>query len=255
MFTLEGIALLIVGFIGGFLGSEVGAGAMITLPALLFLGFAPAAAVATNTLSAWATNAVAGFEYWKNKKIQYDIVFHLAPVAFVGSIIGARLISLVDPVKAASIIAILFAVVFLLIFIVFRKGLRGMAAGSARYSHARKILGGIGAFVLGVYGGFFSVGVTTLFLALIVILLPRDFTQAAADAVAISAVFLLGSLVQFASSDLINYSYAIPLALGSVFGAYYGSRTAMKFGNRWIKGLVMTAVLAVIFKLSYSALH
>ena len=130
-----------------------------------------------------------------------------------------------------------------------------LRAGSARYSNGRKILAGIGAFVLGVYGGFFSVGVTTLFIVLIVILLRRDFTQAAADAIAISAVFLLGSLVQFATTDLIRYEYAIPLAIGSAFGAYWGSRTALKFGNRWLKGLVMMMVLLAIAKLSYSAIQ
>ena len=253
MFSLESIVLLVVGFIGGFLGSEVGAGAMITLPALLFLGLPPAAAVATNALSAWITNLVAGYEYWRNKRIQYDIVFHLAPLAFVGSIFGARLISVINPVQASSIIAILFAVVFLILFVVFRKGMPGMKQGSSKYDHTRKILAGIGAFLLGVYGGFFAVGVTTLFLALIIGLLRRDFTQAAADAVAISAIFLLGSLVQFAGGDLIQYSYAIPLALGCAFGAYYGSRTAMKRGNGWIKGLVMIMVLMVIAKLSYTA--
>lgn len=254
MFTLESVALLIVGFIGGFLGSEVGAGSMITLPALLFLGLSPAVAVATNALSAWVTNAVAGYEYWRNKRIQYDILFHLAPIAFVGSIIGARLISAISPAQASSIIAVLFAVVFLLIFIVFRKGMSGLQAGSQIYGHTRKLLGGIGAFILGIYGGFFAVGVTTLLLALIVGLFRRDFKQAAADAVAISAVFLLGSLVQFAGTGLIQYAYAIPLAAGSVVGAYYGSRTAMRRGNRWIKGLVMAMVLLVIAKLAYSAI-
>jgi hypothetical protein len=129
-----------------------------------------------------------------------------------------------------------------------------MQSGSTQYAHLRKILAGIGACILGFYGGFFAVGVTTLFLIMIVVLLRRDFTQAAADAVGISAIFLLGSLVQFASTNLIQYSYAIPLAIGSAFGAYWGSRTAMKFGNKWLKGLVMAMVLVVIFKLSYTAI-
>ena len=74
MFSWESITLLIVGFIGGFLGSEVGAGGMIMLPALLFMGLSPAVAVATHALAGCVTNLVAGYEYWRNKRIQYDIV-------------------------------------------------------------------------------------------------------------------------------------------------------------------------------------
>ncbi len=247
------IALLIVGFAGGFLGSEVGAGSMITLPALFFLGLSPATAVATNILSAWSINAVAAFEYWKNKKIQYDIIFHLAPLAFVGAILGSRLITQIDAQKASSIVAVLFAVVFLLIFIVFRKGMAGLQAGSHRYSHLRKFMAAGGAFILGVYGGFFSVGVTTLFIALFVVLLRRSLVEAAADAVTISAVFLTGSMVEFAAGNIINYNLAIPLAIGSVIGAYIGSRVALKFGNHWLRGLVMAMVILVVIKLGYSA--
>lgn len=253
MFSLESITLLIVGFIGGFLGSEVGAGGMIMLPALLFMGLSPAVAVATHVLAGWVTNAVAGYEYLRGGRVQNDVVFHLAPVAFVGAIVGSWLIAMIDSARASSIIAVLFAVVFLLIFVVFRKGIAGLRAGSQRYTHTRKLLAGLGAFILGVYGGFFSVGVTTLFIVLIVFILRRDFKQAAADAIAISSIFLLGSLVQFAGSGLIVYSMAIPLAVGAAVGAYYGSRSAMRHGNRWLKFLVMAVVIVAIIKLSYSA--
>ena len=39
------LLMSLVGLIGGFVGSQAGAGSLITLPALLFLGLPPALAV------------------------------------------------------------------------------------------------------------------------------------------------------------------------------------------------------------------
>lgn len=248
------IILIFAGFIGGFIGSEVGAGALVTLPVLLFLGLPPAAAVATNVLSAWLINAVASYDYFKTHKVQQRIVWHLAPVALVGAIIGAELIIQLDQRTASAIVAVLFTFVFLVLFALLRHGTAGLKAGSSAFSGARKLLAAGFVFGLGVYGGFFAVGVTTLFVIMIVYVLRRDFMQAAADAVWISAVFLLGSLVTFSMNGLIEWRLAIPLALGSVVGAHVGTQAAVKFGNRWLKGLVMTIVILVVVKLAYQFL-
>jgi uncharacterized membrane protein YfcA len=244
------LLLVVIGFIGGFVGSEVGAGALITLPALLFLGLSPAAAVATNSLSAWLTNAVAAFDYARDKKIQWNIVLPLAPLALVGAIIGSELIIEINARTASAIIALLFGFVFLVLFGFARNGTIGMRAGRSRYSNARKLLAGILAFLLGIYGGFFTVGVTTLFVMMLAYLLRKDFVQAAADSVMISAVFLLGSLVTFSMSGLIDYKLALPLALGSVIGAHVGTRAAERFGNKWLRGLMFAIGLVVIIRLA-----
>jgi uncharacterized membrane protein YfcA len=244
------LLLAVIGFIGGFVGSEVGAGALITLPALLFLGLSPAAAVATNSLSAWLTNAVAAFDYARDKKIQWRIVIPLAPLALLGAIIGSELIIDIDTHTASAIIALLFGFVFLTIFGFARKGTVGMHGGVVRYSNARKLIAGILAFALGVYGGFFTVGVTTLFVMMLAYLLKRDFMQSAADSVMISAVFLLGSLITFSMTGLIDYKLALPLALGSVVGAHIGTKAAERYGNRWLRRLIFVIGFIVIIRLA-----
>lgn len=56
------IFLSIAGLAGGFVGAQVGGGALVTLPALLYLGLAPAGAVATNVLSALAALVLAAIK-------------------------------------------------------------------------------------------------------------------------------------------------------------------------------------------------
>lgn len=251
---METIFLIIAGFVGGFIGSEVGAGALITLPALLFLGLPPAAAVATNALSAWLINAVAAYDYWRSKKVRYDIVLHLAPTALAGAIIGSELIMRIDQKTASAIVAVLFIFVFLVLLAILRTGKAGLRSGSANFSGPRKLLAAAFSFGLGVYGGFFAVGVTTLIVMMMVYVLRRDFIEGAADAIWISAIFLLGALITFSVSGLVNYTLAIPLALGSVVGAHIGARTAVHRGNHWLKGLVVVIVLVVVVKLGYQVM-
>lgn len=244
--------LVLAGFVGGFIGSEVGAGGLMTLPVLLFLGLSPAHAVASNALSGWLINVMAAYEYRKSGKVHTSVVTHLAPIALCGAITGAWLMSRIDQELASLIVATLFIAVFFALFVALRGGIAGMRSSSMRFTIAKKISVAIITFFLGVYGGFFAVGVTTLFVATFVFLLRRDFVQAAADAVTISAVFLLGSFVEYAASGFVLYEYAIPLALGSVFGAYCGSRAAIKFGNHWLRGLLFFVVILVISRLGYS---
>lgn len=244
--------LALAGFVGGFIGSEVGAGGLMTLPVLLFLGLSPAHAVASNALSGWLINVMAAYEYRRSGKVHTSAVTHLAPIALVGAMSGAWLMERTDPKLASLIIATLFIGVFFVIFIALERGVVGMRSSSAHFTLAKKIGVGVITFFLGVYGGFFAVGVTTLFVAAFVFLLRRSFVQAAADAVTISSVFLFGSFLEYAVSGFVMYEYAVPLAFGSLFGAYFGSRTALKFGNQWLRGLLLFIVLVVIGRLGYS---
>lgn len=248
------IILGFAGLVGGFVGSEVGAGALITVPVLLFLGLSPAAAVATSALSAWLINAVASFDYWRSGVIQKQLVWRLAPFALVGAVIGAQLIVSIDERTASGIVAVLFAFVFLVLFAVARTKGAGLRAGSMAFDAGRKALAAAFAFGLGVYGGFFTVGVTTLFVIMFVYVLRRNFVQAAADSVFVSTIFLAGSLITFIIDGIIEWQFAVPLALGSVIGAHIGTRTALRYGSGWLRGLVALVVVTVVVQLATKSL-
>lgn len=101
------LLMIIAGFFGGFIGAQVGSGAMITLPALLFLGMPPVLAVGTNMLSAWLINVVAFLKYLKSGKVIIGSqTASFAVVAFVGSLIGASLLLIIDKALLSKIVAI-----------------------------------------------------------------------------------------------------------------------------------------------------
>src|ERR1035441_7171307 len=100
--------LLLSGFLGGFIGAQVGAGAVIILPVLLFMGLPLPVAVATTAPAGWLMNAVASVKYWQSKKINLRFVLPLSVIAAIGAVVGAKLLFVID----ASLLAKLFAVVF-----------------------------------------------------------------------------------------------------------------------------------------------
>lgn len=239
------IAIVIVaGLAGGFLGGQVGSGALITLPALLFIGLEPSVAIATNILSAWLTNFSAGFEYWRHQKIDFAHVVPFSLLSFVGAIIGARLVVSIDEMLLSYIIAGLF---ILLLVVLFRQPHEPHGTDGGW----RLALGYVLVFMLGIYGGFFTVGVTTFLLFLYTLLLKKSLLHAAADAVAVTSVMLVGALVVFVLKGTIVYTLALPLAAGAVVGALVGARTALRFGSSWLRPLAAVIVVLIVVQLIF----
>lgn len=240
------IIMLLAGFFGGFIGAQVGSGAMITLPALLFLGLEPALAIGTNILSAWLINVTAAARYWKSKKLDLRRVIPLSVIAFGGSIIGSQITLAIDKDILSKMVAFLFLALIFLFFVRPRASLR-----TKKITKKTLIIACVLAFFLGIYGGFFSVGVTTFFIFLFIFFFSKDLLQAVASAVFVAAVFLVGAVLVFVLEDNIDYSLAVPLAASSIVGAYIGANTALEFGNKWLKFFLVAMIIALVVKLLF----
>jgi hypothetical protein len=247
---MEIAILLVVGFLGGFVGAQVGSGAMITLPALLFFGISPTLAIGTNMLPSWLTNIIAFFKYLKSGRIVLEKqTASLAVVAFVGSLIGAKLLIGIDKEILSKIVAVFF---FALIIIMFRKPNSSSAGEKKEVRQAYVNIAAILSFIIGIYGGFFTVAVTTFFIFVLVYLLKKTMLEAAAESVFIVSIVLSVALLTFIKTGNIDYSLAIPLSVGSIIGSWVGAAVALKLGEKWIKILMAATVLVVILKLLFS---
>lgn len=243
---LEISLMIIAGFFGGFVGAQVGSGAMITLPALLFLGLPPTLAIGTNILSGWLINVVAFLKYLKSGRIVLEAqTASFSVVAFIGSLIGAQLLLYIDKSVLTKIVAFFF--VALIVFVLKKPPLHQKEGRVIKQWHID--VAAILSFIIGIYGGFFSVAVTTFFMFVLVYLLGKSLLEAAAESVFIISIVLSVALIIFIKAGNINYYYAIPLAVSSVVGSWVGAATAIKFGDKWIRGLLVVTVLFVVIKL------
>ncbi len=244
---MEIIIVLIAGFFGGFFGAQVGGGAMVTLPALLFLGISPGLAIGTNIISGWFINIAATVKYWRSKKIDFQLVIPLSLIALMGSFVGSNLVISINEYILNKIVPFFF--IILIFVLIFRKP---KATPKVKKVNKKAIVIAYPlAFILGVYGGFFLVGVTTFFILLLAFVFKKDILQAVANAVFITAIFLIGAFIVFALKKNIDYSLAIPLAIASVIGSYIGAHIALKFGNKWLKFLITIVAIASIIKLLF----
>ena len=188
------LLMIVAGFLGGFVGAQVGSGAIITLPALLFLGMPPVLAIGTNMLSAWLINVVAFLKYLKSGKVIIGSqTASFAVVAFVGSLIGANLLLIIDKALLSKIVAVFFVVLIVFMFKKPTKPESSKPEIKQKYIDIAAIL----AFIVGIYGGFFTVAVTTFFIFILVYLLKKNFLEASAESVFIISIVLLVALLVF----------------------------------------------------------
>jgi hypothetical protein len=236
----------VAGFSGGFIGSQVGAGSVATLPALLLVGLPLPLAVGTNALSGWLTNVAAATKYWRAGKVHLGFVLPLSVVAAAGAYAGAQLLFLVQVALLAKIFAALLC--GLGIAIVLQPPNR-VSVEVHRLAGWRLWLGLLLAFGLGVYGGIISVGLTTFAILAFTLFLKQSHLEAVANAILLSVVLLGASTLYFVLRHKIYYPYAIPLAATSVIGAYCGAHVALGTRGRYFKWLLVVILALVIAKL------
>src|SRR3954471_17423125 len=78
------IILVVFGFLAAFIDSVVGGGGLIALPALLFTGLSPAAAVATNKLAGTIGSLTSTIMFYRSGQINLNSVYKLFPLTFIG---------------------------------------------------------------------------------------------------------------------------------------------------------------------------
>src|SRR5699024_9840311 len=110
---------VLFGFLGAFIDSVVGGGGLITLPALLFTGMPPAAAVATNKLASSMGSFTSMYTFYRSGQLDMQSIKKLFPLTFFGAMIGAWLVTLIDPLLLKPLM--LFMLVIVLVYTLMNK--------------------------------------------------------------------------------------------------------------------------------------
>lgn len=82
--------ILFIGVVAGFFDSVVGAGGLISIPSLIFLGFQPNVAIATDRFGTIGQTVTAFFKFWKARQILWRYVPLLVGMA-IGGYLGAHM--------------------------------------------------------------------------------------------------------------------------------------------------------------------
>lgn len=240
----EIIALLCIAAVAaGFVDAIAGGGGLITVPALLAAGIPPVAAIATNKVQSSFGTASATWSYWRAGRINFGLLKWPLAATLVGAALGAFAVTVVD----TRWLMVLLPVLLIAIALYFLFGPKA----SDEDAHARltpvaysAVAGGIGF-----YDGFFGPGTGSFFALSLVTLMGMGLTRATANTKALNLMSNVVSVVVLAAGGHVLWLLGGAMAVGQVIGGRLGAHSAMRFGPRLIRPLLVVISLGMVAKL------
>jgi uncharacterized membrane protein YfcA len=235
------ILLFLGGLFAGTINVMVGGGSLISVPLLIASGLPAHLAVGTNRFAMVFNTGVGAIDY--HRKIQYDVkmALFLAVFASAGSYLGANIVLQIDERILEYIIGVLMLILGGVIFYKKKLGLVERQLTLTRRNYLSIV---ILTFLLGIYGGFFGGGISTMFTFVFISYFGKSFIQSAGITRFIVSILSMVAVITFAIYGSIDFLFGIILAISFVIGAKLGVRLAVKAGNVWMRRLFI--VLAII---------
>lgn len=239
---MNALIILATTFIATFLSAISGGGAsIINLPVFLALGMSFPLATAVQKVSSAFWVLPAAYNYLHDRKIDWKFLATFTLVGLVGVYLGVLVVLALPKRTLELIVGVL--ILLLVAYTYFKKDL-GLTSGKT-YSVFRQALAYPGALLMGFYESIFGAGNGMLFA--IIGFFTRGFDFVYALGYYFASAFLW---CVFAAALLIQKGYLdIPVmaasVVGSVAGAYLGSKLGKYKGNAFIK-LVFLVVGSVL---------
>ena len=236
-------ALTAVAVFTGFIDAIAGGGGLVMMPALLFCGLSPLQALGTNKLqsmfgtgSALRNYARSGLVDWRPNRLAIALVF-------IGAVAGALVVQSIELKLLALIIPVLLTLAAIYILVSPR-----MSDEDARQRLSPRGYAPVGG-AIGFYDGFFGPGTGTFFTTSLVALRGYGLTKATGMTKLFNFTSNLASVIMFAIGGHMLWLLGLCMAAGAMLGGWLGSHTAMKFGARLIRPLLVVISLAMTARL------
>jgi len=237
------IALFLIGLVAYSYGAIAGGQTFLTLPALLFVGLSPAAALATNLASQILPSFVSVGNYWRHGKIDAKKVLPLTVYFVAGALIGAFIVLSLDKAMLNALIASLLVVGVGLLLV----------RNRIDFSFVRKnkTLEAVLLFAVGVYRSVFGASATTFTMMILSMGRGMEMVEAsAASSVLLSFAIVAGS-AYFIWNGAVSWPHMLALTLGSSIGAFIGTQIAVKKGNAFVERILVLVALVGAVKVLF----
>jgi hypothetical protein len=245
LITPELLAVLaLVAALAGCIDAIAGGGGLLTLPALLWAGLPPVAALATNKLQGSFGTASATLRFLRHGAIDLRGLGPAALLAFAGSAGGSWLVGRIDPGALAHLLPALlvgFALYFLL-----SPRVGDLPSRRRLGLAAFGVLAGAG---IGFYDGFFGPGTGSFFALAFVALLGCDLRQATAGSKLLNFASNLAALLVFAAGGHVVWTVGLAMAVGQWVGASVGAHLVIRHGARLVRPLLVGVSLLLSLRL------
>lgn len=239
-------ALTAVAALTGFIDAVAGGGGLIMVPALMFAGLPPINALATNKLQSVFGSFVSTTNYARNGLIAFRKNWWSVALVLVAGAAGTLALQAIQTRLLDLIVPVLLVVAAAYILLSPRMTDEG----------ARQRVSAIGfapvAGAVGFYDGFFGPGAGTFFTTSLVGLRGLGLTRATALAKLFNFTSNFASVALFAIGGQMVWLLGLCMAAGAMVGGWLGSHTAMRFGARLIRPLLVAISLGMTAKLLWT---
>ena len=240
------VALTAVAFVTGFIDAIAGGGGLIMMPALLSAGVPPVSALATNKLQSMFGTATACFSYARKGLVDWRANLRTIILIFIGASVGVIAVQSIDTRALSLIIPLLLMAVAIYVLVSPR-----MSDEDAHQRISAGAYAPVGA-AIGAYDGFFGPGAGSFYTASLVGLRGLGLTRATALTKLFNVTSNVASVIFFAIGGKMFWLLGLCMAAGAMLGGWIGSHTAMRFGARLIRPLLVTLSLALTARLLWS---
>uniref|UniRef100_E6QJN2 Membrane transporter protein n=1 Tax=mine drainage metagenome TaxID=410659 RepID=E6QJN2_9ZZZZ len=230
-------ALFTAGMGAGFINVLAGAGSMLTLPVLIFVGLDPITANGTNRISILLENLTAVRTFYRHNLVDLKKGMKLALWTLPGAILGAIASVHIGNLWFQRILVIVLALSTVSLFFPTRATEKDTRPdGMASPWLYPTMLG------LGFYGGFMQLGIGFLFILALRHLLTKNLAQVNAYKTLIVALYTLPTILIFAWMGQVHWGLGLVIAIGGMIGARLATGlTVSRRGELWVK--VMMAII------------
>ena len=242
MSTLQIAALTVLMLVTGAIGAITGGNSLINVPLMITVGMSPREAVATNMFAVTFMTISATARFARARVLKWSLIAPLGAITIVTSAIGAQIAVKLPEAVVKVVVGISMAV--LVLFIALNR-----KSEPPPPSRERRIAGYIGTSVLGIYGGFFSGGYTTLMTVLCTICFSLTMMESVAVTKPVNLLSCAAASVVFFIGGIIDLRVGIPLAFANLAGGWIGAHAALKGGDRFVRALFLLTVGALAIKL------
>ncbi|MGB0894646.1 MAG: TSUP family transporter [Parashewanella sp.] len=236
--------LLITAVIAGFIDSIAGGGGLITIPALMWAGLPPIAALGTNKLQAGGGSFFASYYFVRHGVVKLKNMWQAFASAFIGAAAGAWSVQQIDTEILKLVLPFLMLAISL--YFLFSKKLSDL---ESQQVISPLLFAFSAAWIIGFYDGFFGPGTGSFFALAFVTLSGFGLAKATAHAKLLNFSTNVASLLFFAIGGQVFWTLGLLMMVGQAFGANLGARLVITKGSKIIRPLVVVMSLAMSLKL------
>ncbi|MFZ1362322.1 MAG: sulfite exporter TauE/SafE family protein [Candidatus Nanopelagicales bacterium] len=231
---MEYLLLVLAGIAAGALNAAVGAGTLITFPALVATGLNPVVANGTSSLGLLPGNLTGAYAYRDYLTGQWKRIAPWIVATAIGAVVGALLVVKLPPGVFTAVVPWLIASACFLVLV-------QPLVKKLRRDEDRPLVAIIANGVVGIYGGYFGAGQGVAYLAVLGAFATKTLQEANAFKNVLAGIAGLIATIIFCVSGVVSYGAALAVAVGALIGGAIGGYLA-KLAPEWLFRLIVVAV-------------